>query len=219
MTPSAELARIRLNPHHRAVQRDLRDATEMHRTLMRMIPDDLGDTPRRDTGFLFRIDESDEHSTVLVQATVPLDRTNLPTGYGDVHIKQLKPMFDALRPGLAVRYRIIVNPAKRERLPLEQKNKRGKVVALIGAEADRWWARRATEAGLHLNSMIPTPVRSVHPQGRNAPPVRHSLIRYDGTATVTDPEALTQALLSGIGRGKPYGAGLLSLAPATATAV
>ncbi len=45
--------------------------------------------------------------------------------------------------------------------------------------------------------------------------MRHSLIRYDGTATVTDPTALTQAVLTGIGRGKPYGAGLLSLAPAT----
>ncbi|GAA4764812.1 type I-E CRISPR-associated protein Cas6/Cse3/CasE [Streptomyces sanyensis] len=215
MTPSAEIARIRLNPHSRAVQRDLRDATEMHRTLMRMIPDNLGDTPRHDTGFLFRIDEDDETSTVLVQATVPLDHAGLPTGYGDVRIKQLKPMFAALRPGLGVRYRIALNPAKRERLPLEQKNRRGRIVPLTGAEADQWWARRAREAGLHLTSVIPTPLRPVRPHGRNAPPVRHSLIRYDGTATITDPVALTQALLQGIGRGKPYGAGLLSLAPAT----
>ncbi|MGW1941632.1 type I-E CRISPR-associated protein Cas6/Cse3/CasE [Streptomyces goshikiensis] len=33
---------------------------------------------------------------------------------------------------------------------------------------------------------------------------------------MTDPAALTTALLSGIGHGKPYGAGLLTLAPATA---
>lgn len=44
--------------------------------------------------------------------------------------------------------------------------------------------------------------------------MRHSLVRYDGTATVTDPDALRAAVLAGIGRGKPYGAGLLSLAPA-----
>ncbi|MYV88995.1 type I-E CRISPR-associated protein Cas6/Cse3/CasE, partial [Streptomyces sp. SID1034] len=30
-----------------------------------------------------------------------------------------------------------------------------------------------------------------------------------------DPDALTHALLAGIGRAKPYGAGLLTLAPAT----
>jgi CRISPR system Cascade subunit CasE len=45
--------------------------------------------------------------------------------------------------------------------------------------------------------------------------MRHSLVRYDGTGLITDPEALTQALVAGIGRAKSYGAGLLSLAPAT----
>ncbi|MFI2633005.1 type I-E CRISPR-associated protein Cas6/Cse3/CasE [Streptomyces collinus] len=45
--------------------------------------------------------------------------------------------------------------------------------------------------------------------------MRHSLLRYDGTATVTDPDTLTAAMVHGVGRGKPYGAGLLSLAPAT----
>lgn len=215
MSPTAELARIRLNPHSRAVQRDLRDATEMHRTLMRMVPNDLGDNPRQETGLLFRIDESEESSTLLVQAAVPLDSTGLPAGYGEVQIKELKPMFTALRPGLNVRYRIAVNPAKRERLPLERKNQRGKIVPLAGAEADQWWTRRATESGLHLTSLLPIALRAVRPQGKKASPMRHSLIRYDGTATVTDPDALTQALLRGVGRGKSYGAGLLSLAPAT----
>lgn len=59
-----------------------------------------------------------------------------------------------------------------------------------------------------------TPQRPVQPRTTGAAPMRHSLIRYDGTATVTDPEALAAALLTGIGRGKSYGAGLLSLAPA-----
>ncbi|WP_437012987.1 type I-E CRISPR-associated protein Cas6/Cse3/CasE [Streptomyces sp. enrichment culture] len=53
------------------------------------------------------------------------------------------------------------------------------------------------------------------PRGRDAPRMPHSLLRYDGTATVTDPDTLTAAMVHGIGRGKPYGAGLLSLAPAT----
>lgn len=39
-------------------------------------------------------------------------------------------------------------------------------------------------------------------------------MRYDGTAIVTDPDALAEAVLVGIGRAKSYGAGLLSLARA-----
>ncbi|MFF3208336.1 type I-E CRISPR-associated protein Cas6/Cse3/CasE [Streptomyces sp. NPDC002962] len=208
------LARIRLNPHHRAVHRDLRDATQMHRTVMRMVPDNLGDSPRLQAGLLYRLEETDTSSTLLVQAA-QLDPELLPAGYGHAEIKNTAPMFSALRKGLAVRYRIVLNPAKRERLPLDQKNKRGRVVPLSGADADQWWLRRAADAGLHLHVLTPTNLPPIRPQGQQAPPMRHSLLRYDGTATVTDPDALVQAVLNGIGRGKPYGAGLLSLAPAS----
>ncbi|MEU9671443.1 type I-E CRISPR-associated protein Cas6/Cse3/CasE [Streptomyces bobili] len=207
------LARIRLNPHHRAVHRDLRDATQMHRTVMRLVPDNLGDSPRLKAGLLYRLEETDTASTLLVQAA-HLDPTRLPHGYGHAEIKNLTPMFSALRKGLAVRYRIVLNPAKRERLPLNQKKQRGKIIPLSGQDADQWWLRRAADAGLHLHVLTPTNLAPVHPQGQQTPPMRHSLIRYDGTATVTDPDALTQAILNGIGRAKPYGAGLLSLAPA-----
>ncbi|GGZ88618.1 type I-E CRISPR-associated protein Cas6/Cse3/CasE [Streptomyces echinoruber] len=209
------IARIRLNPHSRDVHRDLRDATQMHRTVMRMVPEGLGESPRRRAGLLYRLDETDTSSTLLVQAT-RLDPTLLPAGYGHAEVKSLAPLFSSLRKGLAVRYRIVVNPVKRERLPLEQKNKRGKIIPLSGADADQWWLRRAADAGLQLHVLTPTHLNAVRPRGKQATPMRHSLLRYDGTATVTDPDALADAVLTGIGRGKPYGAGLLSLAPAAA---
>ncbi|MGW6950962.1 type I-E CRISPR-associated protein Cas6/Cse3/CasE [Streptomyces xanthophaeus] len=215
MTPTATLARIRLNPQSRAVARDLRDATQMHRTLMRLVPDGLGDSPRLRSGLLYRVETTPEATTVLLQATTDLDEHGLPAAYGHVQIKDLSPMFAALRPGLAVRYRITLNPCRRERLPLAQKSKRGRIIPLAGADADQWWARRATDAGLQLNTVLPTPAAPAR-RPDSAASLRHSLIRYDGTATVTDPDALANALLGGIGRGKPYGAGLLTLAPATA---
>ena len=208
------IARIRLNPHSRDVQRDLRDATQMHRTVMRMVPDNLGDAPRQQAGLLYRLEETDTSSTLLVQAAT-LDPARLPTGYGQADVKSLAPMFTALRKGLGVRYRIVLNPAKRERLSLEEKGKRGRIVPLSGAEADQWWLRRAAEAGINLHVLTPTSMEPARPRGRDALRMRHSLLRYDGTATVTDPDALEDAVMNGIGRGKPYGAGLLSLAPAT----
>ncbi|MGW9375011.1 type I-E CRISPR-associated protein Cas6/Cse3/CasE [Streptomyces xanthophaeus] len=215
MTPTATLARIRLNPQSRAVARDLRDATQMHRTLMRLVPDGLGDSPRLRSGLLYRVETSPDATIVLLQATSRLNARGLPAEYGDVQIKDLSPMFAALRPDLPVRYRITLNPCRRERLPLAQKNERGRIIALNGADADQWWARRATDAGLQLKTLLPTPAAPARRDDKAAP-LRHSLIRYDGTATVTDPDALADALLTGIGRGKPYGAGLLTLAPATA---
>ncbi|MEU2900634.1 type I-E CRISPR-associated protein Cas6/Cse3/CasE [Streptomyces sp. NPDC001273] len=210
------LARIALNLHSRDVQRDLRDATQMHRTVMRMVPDGLGDAARHRAGLLYRLDETDTSSSLLVQATV-LDPARLPAGYGQADVKSLRPMFTALRKGLGVRFRIVLNPAKRERLPLEEKGRRGRIVPLSGADADQWWLRRAAEAGLDLHVLTPTTMEPARPRGRDAPRMRHSLLRYDGTATVADPEAVRTAVAHGIGRGKPYGAGLLSLAPARTT--
>ncbi|MGW5134203.1 type I-E CRISPR-associated protein Cas6/Cse3/CasE [Streptomyces sp. NPDC004135] len=207
------IARIRLNPHSRDVQRDLRDATQMHRTVMRMVPDNLGNAPRQQAGLLYRLEETDTSSILLVQAAT-LDLARLPTGYGQADVKSLAPMFTALRKGLGVRYRIVLNPAKRERLSLEAKGKRGRIVPLSGADADQWWLRRAAEAGLDLHVLTPTSMEPARPRTPNASGMRHSLLRYDGTATVTDPDALKEAVIHGIGRGKPYGVGLLSLAPA-----
>jgi CRISPR system Cascade subunit CasE len=207
------LARIRLNPYSREVQRDLRDATEMHRTVMRMAPDGLGDAPRHKAGLLYRLDETDTSGMLLVQGTT-LDPARLPAGYGEADVKSLAPMFTALRKGLGVRYRIVVNPAKRERLSQQEKGKRGRIMPLSGADADQWWLRRAAEAGLALHVLTPTSLEPARPRGRDAAGMRHSLLRYDGTATVTDPDALREAVVHGIGRAKSYGAGLLSLAPA-----
>ncbi|CAL2073534.1 Type I-E CRISPR-associated protein Cas6/Cse3/CasE [Streptomyces murinus] len=215
MNDQPVLARIRLNPYSREVQRDLRDATHMHKTLMRMVPDGLGDSPRQQAGLLYRVDESDTASTLLVQAA-GLDPARLPAGYGHADIKSLSPMFTALCKGLGVRYRIVLNPTKRARLPLDAKGQRGRIVPLSGPDADQWWLRRATDAGLQLHVITPTNFAAARSRKEEERGIRHSLVRYDGTATVTDPDALRDAVLAGIGRGKPYGAGLLSLAPATA---
>lgn len=90
MNDEPVIARIRLNPHSRDVQRDLRDATEMHRTMMRMVPDGLDDSPRSQTGLLYRLDETDTTSTLLVQAN-HLDPARLPARYGQADIKSLPP--------------------------------------------------------------------------------------------------------------------------------
>ncbi|MFC1417757.1 type I-E CRISPR-associated protein Cas6/Cse3/CasE [Streptacidiphilus cavernicola] len=211
----ASLTRIQLNPRHPAVRKDLADAIGLHKTVMRLAPQHLGEHPRRQGGVLFRLDEDPSGTVLLVQTTHLPDLGQLPAGYGHADTRDLGPMFKALTAGIHVRYRIAGNAAKRLRPPAEQEaagRTHGKVVPLHGEEAAAWWRRRSAEAGLDVHTVLATQLRPACTRTAAGP--RHELTRFDGTATVTDPTALAAAIVTGIGKGKPYGAGLLSLAPA-----
>ncbi|WP_430379387.1 type I-E CRISPR-associated protein Cas6/Cse3/CasE [Streptomyces sp. B1-3] len=229
LTTTATLTRIRLNRRSPAARRDLADAVSLHKSVMLLAPDDLGDNPRQQAGLLFRLDDAtnDTPPTLLIQSHQPPDLTRLPRHYGSTETRPLHPMFQALTPGRAVRYRITANASAARRVLADHQpvdNKHGKkIVALYGDDALAWWQRRAHQAGLTLTTTDITPTRFPRKRSRpagkpgeqdtHAGPV-HVLTRFDGLATITDPDQLRHALLTGIGRGKPYGAGLLTLAPA-----
>ncbi|GAB7189074.1 CRISPR/Cas system-associated RAMP superfamily protein Cas6e [Kitasatospora sp. Ki12] len=119
-------------------------------------------------------------------------------------------MFEALTEGRSVRYRLAGNPV--HRLP-DPAHKAGyRLAALTGTAALNWWHTRARAVGLDLTHTIMSPGR--YNTSRAKPGLCHALVHFDGTATITDPHRLTDAIRTGIGRGKAYGAGLLSLAPA-----
>ncbi|WP_407109613.1 type I-E CRISPR-associated protein Cas6/Cse3/CasE [Streptomyces sp. DSM 116494] len=48
------LTRIVLDPQHAAARADLADVDSLHKTLMRLVPDHIGPTPRATAGLLFR---------------------------------------------------------------------------------------------------------------------------------------------------------------------
>ncbi|WP_245549911.1 type I-E CRISPR-associated protein Cas6/Cse3/CasE [Gordonia effusa] len=59
--------------------------------------------------------------------------------------------------------------------------------------------------------------RGVEQFRRQSSEVRLTTVRFDGELKVTDPNALRRALCHGIGRGKGYGCGLLTLLPVNAS--
>jgi CRISPR system Cascade subunit CasE len=201
---TATLTRILLNRNHPAVRKDLADATGLHKTVMRLIPDHLGPHPRQQAGLLFRLEPDVHQPRLLIQTTIPPCLDQLPTRYGVAEARDLSRMFRALAPGMNVRYRITANASTR--------NADCKVIALYGEAALAWWHRRAAQAGLHIHHADATRQRFQNHR-REAGQPYHALTRFEGTATITDPASLTHALLAGIGKGKPYGAGLLTLAP------
>lgn len=211
---SVWLTRIVLDTRHRAVRADLRDAVKLHKRVMTLIPDGLGDQARAQAGVLFRLEEGRNGSFILVQTRQQPDPSRLPDGYGTTAVKALDPLIERLRPGMPVHYRIAANPSKRL-AKADERHKAKQVIALSGTAAEEWWARKAAEHGLTLSSLLATPVPAARGQSNEGNLVRHVITRFDGLAVITGPERVRTAMCEGIGRGKSYGCGLLSLAPVT----
>ncbi|MFG1918082.1 type I-E CRISPR-associated protein Cas6/Cse3/CasE [Micromonospora sp. NPDC048898] len=203
---NAWLVRIALDLRQRSCNNDLRDVVALHRRVMSLVPNDLGDHARHRGGVLFRLDHSRTGPTLLAQSCIPPHLTRLPDGYGEVAIRDIGPLLKALEPGMRVRYRIAANASKRVAVG----DAAGKVVPLLGTAAEDWWHRKAHTSGLDLRTLTVQPEPAAVGRIKD---VRHSITRFDGTAVITNADDVRTAILTGIGRGKSFGCGLLNLAP------
>ncbi|MEX2985735.1 type I-E CRISPR-associated protein Cas6/Cse3/CasE [Streptomyces sp. C36] len=214
------LTRIQPDLRHRDARRDLASAVGMHHRLMMLFPDGAGDRARERMGVLYRIEDApggaQGTSHILVQSHVAPALDRLPSGYGTAAAKDITQLLHVLTNGLEVRYRITAS-AVRKSGPTTRAAGAQAIVPLNGHAAEQWWQRQAEEkAGLKLTSVHTTPLDAARGErSQDKQRIRHVRTCFEGTAYITDAEALKQTLLTGIGRGKAYGCGLLSLAPAT----
>ncbi|MFY7068349.1 type I-E CRISPR-associated protein Cas6/Cse3/CasE [Nocardiopsis changdeensis] len=204
------------------------NAGELHRLLIDLASEHLGEetmpSPRQHAGILFRVDEARTGPVLLAQSHGRLAVDRLGDGFGQAAERDLAPFLAGLEKGREVRYRLAATPCKR--LGKSEKNAerlgeraRPGVNAytrpLYGADAEQWWRERAERCGLELREVRSTGMGPALDPGRSGRrKVRLHMTRFDGYAVVTDPEAVRGAVVEGVGRGKSFGCGMLSLASA-----
>ncbi|MFI9042031.1 type I-E CRISPR-associated protein Cas6/Cse3/CasE [Streptomyces sp. NPDC053726] len=214
------LTRLVPDARSREARRDLGSAVGMHRRLMSLFPPDAGPDPRARFRVLFRTEDTPAGPHVLLQSSHEPDLTQLPDAYGTTLSRPLDTLLDAIRPGLTVRYRCVASAVRKPGATTRTLYNLPPVVALSGTAADEWWFRQADAAGLKsltLNSHPLDAIQGLRKNGSaNAPHqrIRHARTQFDGTAAIVDPDLLRAKITEGIGRGKAYGCGLLSIAPA-----
>jgi len=212
------LTRIVPDPRSPEARRDLTGAIGMHRRIMSLFPSDAGPDPRARFGILFRTEDAPTGPHLLIQSTHEPDTTLLPHGYGTTLTRPLDALIDAIRPGLTIRYRCAASPVRKPGATTRALYNLPPVVPLTGAAADEWWLRQADQSGLKPLTHHSRPLDAVRGERRpnDTPPqrIRHARTQFDGTAAIIDTDQLRTAVLNGIGRGKAYGCGLLSIAPA-----
>ncbi|WP_413754912.1 type I-E CRISPR-associated protein Cas6/Cse3/CasE [Streptomyces sp. MMBL 11-3] len=215
------LTRIVPSPISREAHRDLGGSAQgirLHQRMLQMFPDGMEGPARAAFGVLFRAEETPRGPQILLQSHIVPDPSRLPDGYGNAETRSLDSLLSNLKKGTIVKYRCVANPVRKPRTTTQEMYKLPPVVALSGNAAVEWWERQSTAAGLEPLHVNAQPLAAVHGlRGSKGPAskqqIQHSRTRFDGTARVLDPDLLREKLAAGIGRGKAYGCGLLTLAP------
>ena len=198
------LTRLRLDPRSALARRDLADPYEMHRSLVRAFVRDAEQTPPR---FLWRAEPTAAWSSpeLLVQSAEPGDWSVLagqPNYFkGEAETREWAP--EAwVREHECFRFRLFANPTV---------TRDGKRLGLMGEEAQlAWLVRQGERLGFGVEAALVTGSEMLKSRKGDS---RISLLRacFDGRLRVRDAEALAAALHAGIGPGKAFGCGLLSL--------
>ncbi|MBI2873173.1 MAG: type I-E CRISPR-associated protein Cas6/Cse3/CasE [Chloroflexi bacterium] len=205
-------------------------------------PDDFGPKPvheqrSADGGFLFRVDpQPGGRAAILVQSGA---RPDLEYAFHNAdyllcasQVREYDPQF---RTGEALRFRLLANPVRKvsaksldvEGKPFEEKWI-GKDVPVPPTELPHWLERRAepgwsaqknardeqTPPGFRLIKVLPPQAGYVYwsKSGKEGTGQRLRSVRYDGVLEVTNPDHFRKTLMHGIGPGKAFGFGLLSIA-------
>ena len=207
------LTRTYLNARRRGAQRLLGSPQAMHAAILSGFP------PGVEAGRpLWRVDDDDPlKPTLYVVSQERPDLTHLEeqAGWPTQPMTQSASydgLLDSLEAGQRWGFRLTVNPTRRVTI-----NGVAKILAHVSVEHQtRWLLSRASAIGVSFGHEEEPHCRlvrrNVRKFRRGGETVTLGVASFDGMLTVTDAGLLRSALVSGIGRAKAYGCGLMTLA-------
>lgn len=226
------LTRLTLDARDGRARNDLADTHRLHRRLMTLFPDELGEAARASAAVLFRVESLGERPVLLLQSALEPDPTRLPVGWlaasfdgvPSASVRALGEAWGALRTGTVLRFRLLANPARKiETRSVDGVRRNGKRVPLRTEDAAlAWLARKGTAGGFTLLPSEDWPDRpdvAATPAGRTigqrtGGAVTVEGVLFEGRLRITDADAFRSTLRTGVGPGKAFGYGLLSVAGA-----
>jgi CRISPR system Cascade subunit CasE len=200
------LIRLTLDTRSAQARRDLGNPYDMHRSLVRaFVVDDAKTSPR----FLWRLEPQVGWNTppvVLVQSSHVADWTHFQVLPNYLRKSpETKKFFlqEWLLPEQQYRFRLFANPTV---------TRAGKRYGLISENAQlAWLAKQGQRQGFNIKSAVVTACDMLKiRKGETSISVQRTC--YEGILTAADIALLETAIKVGIGPGKAFGCGLLSLA-------
>jgi CRISPR system Cascade subunit CasE len=221
-----------LNPKCPQVRRDLGNPQELHRTIsngFEKVGDDefiiqkvskkngeeievkIKATPRNKFDILYRLEI--ERRILFVQSTVKPEWKDLPPDFLlEFEQKIIHEQYGRIENGMNLMFRLQANPSKRDKTKFDaEKPKQRKRFALFRDED------RIADIEVSPTQMI-TSAASVKEdtltfrRKKDSPKIEIGAVVFEGVLQVTDAVKFRETLQKGIGSGKAYGFGLMSVA-------
>ena len=229
------LSKLSLDGRSRRVWTALGDCRRLHQIIMRAFPQldeaEENGKAREQFGVLFRV-EFDRRSLtaqILVQSREKPDWSScleLINEASNVEVKEIGTIYEHLSDGAQLMFRLYANPTKRvskkdeiaDAKFKEDKNRR-RVEIRRPDEQIEWLQRKAAAGGFRLaNVSVKETIANAaaSPTGkirtRGARGLTFGTALFEGVLQITDAAKFKETLTGGIGQGKAFGFGLLSVA-------
>lgn len=222
------LSRLVLNPLCREVARAIRDAQQLHRLVMSGFPEAVSVSARAEHLVLYRLEMDTQRGALVlyVQSEGIPDWSRLPAGTLVALVDrnpEIRPLheLDAIQIGRAARFRLRANPTRKiDTKSVDGAKRNGRRVPLRDDESCHvWLVRKGAQHGFEVVrsaegdlclSILHEPL---HRGRRDTKIVTFEGVRFDGHLRIVDAEKFRSAVMHGVGPGKAYGFGMLSLAP------
>lgn len=186
-----------------------------------------------DQAFLFRIDPLfGGRAMIVVQSAKKPDWDYAfhNARYFLAAAPQVKPFNPHFEPSQRLRFRLLANPTKKvgtssKEQKLAGRKDNGKRVPVPADKLEEWLKCRAESEGFRVERFISVQAGYVYmrrddesrDEEEKQKGVRLRSARYEGILEVTDAGHFRNTLIRGIGPGKAFGFGLLSVAPSHAS--
>ena len=209
------LSRIILDLHHPSVRQALRDCNDMHRNLMQAFPEhQVNVCARRQGGILYRlVDRRSDVSLLLISESFPDRQALAAQGFmlSSNSPKDISALQQVFSNGRILRFELLASPCKKQ--AGDGKNSR-RVFLRTEQERAQWLVRKADQSGFEVLE-VSEHSNSLSVDGNKGDMHIHfEAIRFDGVLKIVDADRFWKAYCEGIGPGKSYGLGMLSVARA-----
>lgn len=205
------VSQLILNDRDRKVRHDLSNIHNLHRSIMQAFPDEKREQARADWQVLFRLEP--DSNILLVQSELEPDWGKLPPSYfrpqfknpGYEH-KLFQPEPSQFPVDRLLRFRLKANPSKRD------KETRKTVGLYSQSDREAWLKRQSEQHGFSVEGLDIIPSANLWGEkAKGQAQIKIHTALFQGVLKVQNPELLVTAIQQGIGRGRSYGCGLLSL--------